>query len=50
MDTRKLFFNAFTELHIDYASVVWDRCSQKEIKFSAQKICKVKLSSYNTNY
>ncbi len=27
VDTRKLFFNAHIKLHIDYASVVWDRCS-----------------------
>ena len=27
IDTRKLFFSAHTKLHIDYASVVWDGCS-----------------------
>ena len=27
IDTRKLFFNAHIKLHIDYASVVWDGCS-----------------------
>ena len=27
IDTRKLFFNAHIKLHIDYASVVWDRRS-----------------------
>ena len=27
IDTRKLFFNAHIKPHIDYASVVWDRCS-----------------------
>ena len=26
-DTRKLFFNAHIKPHIDYASVVWDECS-----------------------
>ena len=26
-DTRKLFFNAHIKPHIDYASVVWDGCS-----------------------
>ena len=50
IDTRKLFFNAHIKPHIDYASVVWDGCSQKEIKFSAQKSCKVNPSRYNSNY
>ena len=27
IDTRKLFFNAHIKPHIDYASVVWDGCS-----------------------
>ena len=27
IDTRKLFLNAHIKLHIDYASVVWDGCS-----------------------
>ena len=27
IDTRKLFFNAHIKPHIDYASVVWDWCS-----------------------
>ena len=27
-DTRKLFFNAHIKPHIDYASVIWDNCSQ----------------------
>ena len=27
IDTRKLFFNVHTKPHIDYASVVWDECS-----------------------
>jgi len=27
IDTRKLFFNAHIKPHIDYASVVWDECS-----------------------
>ena len=27
IDTRKLFFNAHIKPHIDYASVVWERCS-----------------------
>ena len=27
IDTRKLFFNAHIKSHIDYASVVWDGCS-----------------------
>ena len=27
IDTRKLFFNADIKPHIDYASVVWDGCS-----------------------
>ena len=27
LDTRKLFFNAHIKPHIDYASVVWDGCS-----------------------
>ena len=27
IDTRKLFFNAYIKPHIDYASVVWDGCS-----------------------
>ena len=27
IDTRKLFFNAHIRPHIDYASVVWDGCS-----------------------
>ena len=27
INTRKLFFNAHIKPHIDYASVVWDRCS-----------------------
>ena len=27
IDTRKLFFNAHIEPHIDYASAVWGGCS-----------------------
>ena len=27
IDTRKLFYNAHIKAHIDYASVVWDGCS-----------------------
>ena len=27
IDSRKLFFNAHVKLYIDYASVVWDGCS-----------------------
>ena len=27
IDTRKVFFNAHIKPHIDYASVVWDGCS-----------------------
>ena len=27
IDTRKLFFNAHIKPHTDYASVVWDGCS-----------------------
>ena len=52
IDTRKLLFNAHIKSHIDYASVVWDGCSDvlKNIKFSAQKCCKVNLSRYNPNY
>ena len=53
IDTRKLFFNAHIKPHVDYASVVWDGCSdvlKKEIKFSAQKSCKVNPSRYNSNY
>ena len=55
-DTRKLFFNALIKLHIDYASVEWDWCSDilnnknKKINFSAQKSCKVNLSRYHSNY
>ena len=31
-DTRKLFYNAHTEPHIDYASVVWDGCGEVHLK------------------
>ena len=55
VETRKLFFNAHIKPHIDYASVVWDGCSdvlkkkkkkkkKKKIKFTAQKSCKVNPS------
>ena len=54
IDIRKLFFNACIKFHIDYTSVVWDKCSDvltlKEIKFSAQKSCKVNLFRYDSNY
>ena len=53
IDTSKLFFSAHIKPHIDYASVMWDGCSdvlKKEIKFSAQKSCKVSPSRYNSNY
>ena len=56
IDTLKLFFNAHTESHIDYASVVWGGCSdalnnnkkrkkeKKTIKFSTKKIRKANPS------
>jgi len=31
-DTRKLFFNAHIKSHIDYASIVWDGCSEACLK------------------
>ena len=48
IDTTKLFFNAHNKPYIDYASDVV--MFSKEIKFSAQKGCKVNPSRYNSNY
>ena len=45
IDTRTLFFNAHIKPHIDYASVVWDECSdvlKKRLNYlhrSAVKLC-----------
>ena len=39
IDTRKLFFNAHIKPHIDYASVVWDGCS--DVLRKTLKSCKV---------
>ena len=46
-DILKFFFNADIKSHIDYASVVWDGCSdalKKTIKFSTKKIWKANPS------
>ena len=32
IDTRKLFYNAYIKLDIDYASVVWDGCGEVHLK------------------
>ena len=32
LDTRKLFFNAHIKPHVDYASTVWDQCSQNHFQ------------------
>ena len=49
IDTRKRFFNAHVKSHISrVGGMLW--CSQKEVKFSAQKSCGINLSRYNSNY
>ena len=53
IDTRKVSLNARIKPHIDYASVVWDRCRdvlKKETKSSAQTSYKINLSRCNSNY
>ena len=53
INTRKLFFTAHIKPHIDYASVVWDDCSDvpiKKTKTNKQESCKVNLSRYNCKY
>lgn len=32
LKTRKLFFNSYIKPHIDYASTVWDSCSEANLK------------------
>ena len=52
IDTWKLFFNAaHIKPHIDYASVVWDGCSDvlKKILNSLHS-CEVNVSRYNCNH
>ena len=41
IDTRKLFFNAHIKPHSDYASVLWDGCSdafRKRLKFCTEEL------------
>ena len=52
INTRKLFFDAYIKPHIDYASVVWDGCSEvlkKRLNSLHRRYVKVN-PRYNSNY
>ena len=43
IDTRKLFSNAHIKTHIDYAPVVWERCSDMSSKTKRKQKQKLKM-------